>query len=148
MIIRAAKEDDALAINVLVSSLANYFCEQDSKRLPEWFSETITPSAISTRINDDAYLNYVYLHGEDIVGYIAIVNRNHLCHLFVNSARQGKGIARQLWDYACQQSGSDHYSVRSSLYAVPVYERFGFKVCGPVGIKDGIAFQPMEVFID
>jgi predicted GNAT family N-acyltransferase len=42
-------------------------------------------------------------------------------------------------------SDSSHFVVRSSIHAVPVYEKFGFVIKGPVSVKDGIAFQPMEL---
>lgn len=38
----------------------------------------------------------------------------------------------------------DTTSVRSSIYAVPVYKRFGFLESGPAGSKDGVSFEPME----
>jgi predicted GNAT family N-acyltransferase len=43
----------------------------------------------------------------------------------------------------CTQS--NRFTLRSSLYAVPIYKRFGFSESGPVGTKDGISFQPMEL---
>ncbi|MFY0665521.1 MAG: GNAT family N-acetyltransferase [Natronospirillum sp.] len=49
-----------------------------------------------------------------------------------------------LWAAAIQGFSASIFTVRSSLFAVPVYERFGFVASGPVGTKDGISFQPME----
>ncbi|MCH8529481.1 MAG: GNAT family N-acetyltransferase [Saccharospirillum sp.] len=90
-------------------------------------------------------LNLVYEVDGSIVGYLAIKGGSHLYHLFVSEAHQGKGIAKQLWMAAIEGSPVKCFTLRSSLYAVPVYKRFGFEESGPAGLKDGISFQPMEL---
>lgn len=144
MRIRTAREEDAAAIGLLIASLSHYFCEGGSGEVPVWFADTITAQAIRDRIASDRYLNLVFLHDNELAGYIAIQDGNHLYHLFVAAEYQGNGIARQLWEYARNLCPRERFTVRSSLYAVPVYARFGFRVTGPAGLKDGIAFQPME----
>lgn len=144
MTIRIAMEEDALAISHLVSSLSHYYCDASNSELPVWFSESITPAAIHKRISSQDYCNYVYVCDEAIVGYAAIKDSSHLYHLFVASEYQGRGIARRLWQHVSNESQARQFTVRSSLYAVPVYECFGFRPSGPVGGKDGIAYQAME----
>jgi hypothetical protein len=40
------------------------------------------------------------------------------------------------------------FTVNSTPYAMPVYERFGFKATGPRVETRGIAFVPMELHLD
>ena len=68
----------------------------------------------------------------------------HLFHLFVSESHQCKGIARKLWSHAIQSGGASEITVRSSLFAVPVYKAFGFKETGDVGVIDGLKYQPMS----
>ncbi len=68
----------------------------------------------------------------------------HLFHLFVAETHQGKGISRALWNYAISGAKPKEYTLRSSLYAIPVYQRFGFTEYGAVEQKEGIVFQPMR----
>ena len=70
---------------------------------------------------------------------------NHLHHLFVDEAHQGKGIARYLWQEIMERCPSDEYSLRSSIFAIPVYKKFGFSESGDLSEKEGIQFQPMSL---
>ena len=80
-----------------------------------------------------------------IIGYISLKGDSHLYHLFVSAEYQGQGIASKLWRYVLSQNTSQTYSLRSSLFAIPVYQKFGFKISGDVQSKDGIQFQAMEL---
>jgi len=144
MTIRSATPADAVAISELIGSLAYCFCDAPDADVPDWFNQSTKPTVIAARIDDHDFRSYVYVDGERVIGYIAIRNNQHLYYLFVDKGYQGQGIARQLWDHARSASDSDHFVVRSSIYAVPVYEKFGFVINGPVSVRDGIAFQPME----
>lgn len=143
--IRAAITTDAVAISGLIASLAHCFCDEPDAAAPDWFRQSIKPTVIAARIDDHDFRNYVFVEHERVVGHIAIRNNQHLYYLFVDQDHHGQGIARQLWDHARSESGSDHFVVRSSVYAVPVYEKFGFVINGPVSVRDGIVFQPMEL---
>ncbi len=144
MSIRLAQQEDAAAISLLIGSLAHFCCEKDCDDLPAWFMETISEQAIRKRIRSADYLNYVYIDNKIIVGYISIKDKNHLYHLFVQADHQGRGIARQLWQTASEASPAKQVTVRSSLNAVPVYEKFGFRKTSPPEHKKGIQYQPMK----
>jgi len=145
MSIREATEQDVSQIAELVASLAYYYLNDPRDELPQWFSETLSLSAFSSRVSSPEYLNFVFDQAGVITGYISIKGQTHLYHLFVSEMSQGKGIARLLWRHAKERCQSDNFTLRSSIYAVPVYKRFGFSESGLVGIKDGISFQPMEL---
>ncbi|WP_299198695.1 GNAT family N-acetyltransferase [uncultured Amphritea sp.] len=145
MSIRIAVESDVLQIADLVASLSHFYLDEPGQELPFWFRESITEAAFAARVSSPEYLNFVFEEAGVLIGYISIKGGNHLYHLFVAEAFQGRGISRLLWLHAKERSQSKSFSLRSSLYAVPVYKRFGFVESGPVGSKDGISFQPMEL---
>ncbi|HIC47624.1 MAG TPA: GNAT family N-acetyltransferase [Methylophaga aminisulfidivorans] len=146
MSIRIATKQDAHDLAELVGSLSHYYLEDPNRPLPEWFLSSIQPGSFESRLQSPDYLNLVYEEADEIKGYIAIKAASHLYHLFVSEELHGKGIAKQLWQQAkSMQPKSQSYALRSSLYAVPVYLKFGFTKSGPVGVKDGISFQPMTL---
>lgn len=144
MSIRAASNTDVPKISSLVTSLAHYYLEGSDGTLPSWLEDTLTHEAFLARIADTDYLNLVFEVSGLIVGYISLKEPGHLYHFFVAEEFQGQGISRSLWEHVRKQSQCSRFSVRSSVYAVPVYTRFGFLESGPAGSKDGVSFQPME----
>lgn len=85
-----------------------------------------------------------------LVGFIAIRERSHVYHLFVDKAYHRRGIARRLWLCAlAAASGPDHpgaYTVNASNYAVPFYASLGFKPTAPT--QSGIVrYNPMRLSI-
>lgn len=144
MTIREATEKDVPQIAELVTSLSDYYLNDPEQKLPLWFSDTLSINAFTSRMADPGYLNFVYEQSGEIKAYISLKGRAHLYHLFVSECHQGKGIARRLWERVLEHSQSDCITVRSSIYAVPVYKKLGFSLSGPVGLKEGIAFQAME----
>ncbi len=145
MSIRKAEIHDAQEIKDLVYSLSDFYLENKTLDLPLWFSNTLTLLAFKQRLSTPEYSNFIYSENNSIVGYISIKGENHLYHLFVSKERHGKGISRRLWSHATSVMNSSRYTVRSSLYGVPIYRSFGFKESKPVVCKDGISFQSMEL---
>jgi ribosomal protein S18 acetylase RimI-like enzyme len=72
-------------------------------------------------------------------------------HLFVAESHQRRGIARALWTRAKSElmadGGDASVVTNSSIYALPVYERFGFKVIGPRAQRAGVTYVPMQLVI-
>lgn len=108
------------------------------------FDATLEISEFERRLSRDDFLNYLYCENDQVVGYISIKGGSHIYHLFVLKEFQGKGIAKALWNHVIKNVYKNSYTARSSIVAVPVYESFGFKVCGEPMRKDGISFQEME----
>lgn len=145
MSIRKALTSDAKQIRELVSALSHFYLEDDNATLPEWFSKTLEISEFERRLSSEAFSNFVYEENGSIAGYISIKDKQHLYHLFVDEKHQGKGIAKKLWASAISGSDVRSYTVRSSMYAVPVYKKFGFVETEASANKDGIRFQPMAL---
>lgn len=143
MKIRKAKSSDISSVAVIVRSLSHFYLENGSSGLPEWFKATLTDSAFEGRFLDVNYFNYVAEIDGRVVGCISLKSGFHLYHLFVAPSFHKQGIAKHLWLHCVTNLKIGQCTVRSSLFAVPVYSQFGFRVSGDSSSKDGIGFQPM-----
>ncbi|MCV2402428.1 GNAT family N-acetyltransferase [Marinomonas sp. C2222] len=145
--IRVAASGDAKAIQSLVMSLSHFYLEDIEAPLPKWFLKTLSLDAVIDRLTSSEYQTLVYVEDGIVCGYVSIKSESHLYHLFVCEEHQGKGIARQLWNAITSGSDVNTYTVRSSLYAVPVYERLGFQRTGEVASKEGICYLAMSAVL-
>lgn len=153
MNIQTARSEDVKEIASLVISLSHFYLPQNKSLghllpdsiLPDWLLDNLTENQFLQRINSSGFSNHVYKINDEIVGYVSMKEGSHLYHLFVSELYQGKGIAHALWKYICEQCPAEKYTLRSSLYAVPVYKKWGFVETGIVQEKDGLKFQAMEL---
>lgn len=84
--------------------------------------------------------------GSGLAGVAGMRDGSHLYHLFVAERFHGRGIGARLWEVAkreAQEAGADGFTVNASLYAVPIYQRFGFVPTGEQVVKDGLVSLPM-----
>jgi GNAT superfamily N-acetyltransferase len=149
MLIRPIEPGDIPAAARLLRALALEFILGDS---------TVEEASTFLRENDaDGIRGYIargfvyhvaQVDGE-LAGFIAVRERRHLFHLFVDKRWQGKGVARRLWDvarHAAIEAGNEGaFIVNSSVFAVPVYESFGFVHTAPLQCVRGIRFHPMQL---
>lgn len=147
MLIRKARLMDSKALAKLVYSLSHFYLQNDTDQLPDWFIKPLTEKAFNARLLSENYTTLLCELDGKIVGYVSMRAGNHLHHLFVDVDHHGKGIARHLWQAIMELCPSEEYFLRSSIYAVPVYEKFGFEVSGDVSEKEGIQFQPMSMAV-
>jgi len=87
-------------------------------------------------------------HDGRIVGVLGIRDRSHVALFFVDAEHQRAGVGRKLLDNAIESArmanaAVDALSVNSSLWAVSVYERLGFRVVNSEREQNGIRFVPM-----
>ena len=147
--IQPATVHDAPQITELISGVARYFTLHPQGLGAEAFLVSMTADASASYIRDDGF-HYLVARDPDggLAGAAALRHDNHLFHLFVSPAWQRQRVATQLWrevmQYAKQQGrGGRPFSVNATPYAVPFYERMGFKVSGDRVETRGIAFIPM-----
>lgn len=147
--IRNARIDDAPGISALILKVAPFFASAPGAPVAPWFAGTITPAAIAGYVGDSRFNYLVALVKDVLAGVIAVCAATHVHHLFVAPEYQRQGVAAQLWQRAKSEAlaagNSDGFYVRSSEYAVPVYESFGFRVVGERTEKEGIVFVPMRL---
>ena len=82
-----------------------------------------------------------------IVGVVAYIAPAHFMHFFLNKAYQGQGYGRQMWRFLekhIRSQGHQSITVKSSLYALDIYKRFGFVEMGEYTEENGIRFIPMR----
>lgn len=147
--IRNARVEDAPNISALIFKVAPFFASAPGAPVAPWFAGTITPAAIAGYIGDSRFNYLVALVKGVLAGVVAVREARHVHHLFVAPEFHRKGLAAKLWERAKVDAlalgNKEGFSVRSSEFAVPVYERFGFRVIGARAEKDGIVFVPMKL---
>lgn len=141
--IRQATASDAEAISRLVAGLAHFFLADPSSPEVKPFLAGLTPASFTERIGSSKFNHYVAEDSVGVCGVIALRDGSHLYHLFVRVDAQGQGLSRALWEHAKALSGNLNFTVNSSLFAVPVYERLGFVAKTPPQTANGVAFVPM-----
>jgi GNAT superfamily N-acetyltransferase len=104
------------------------------------FREYARAEAMRSRDASDSE-TYVAVQEGDLVGVLHVRGGDHISLLFVPPALQRKGIGRALIEAADRRGKLA--SVNSSVNATGGYEAFGFTVCGPEAVKEGIRFVPM-----
>jgi GNAT superfamily N-acetyltransferase len=98
-------------------------------------------------IAESSRVYVVAYDAQDLAGFIALRDATRISQFFVEPRHQGKGLGRKLWNEVRLVAGATEdaeFTVDSSLNAVPVYEKFGFTVCGPVAEQGGVVFTPMH----
>jgi GNAT superfamily N-acetyltransferase len=115
----------------------------------EEFLSYVQPDSLRER-SQTGYMTLVAALGDEMVGVIQIKSHHHVSLYFVDQAHLGKGIGKELWWRAlaiCRRERPDlaEITVNSSLYAVPIYEKLGFRQTRPEQVVNGIRFVPMVV---
>lgn len=146
--ISTATIDDASAISRLITSVARFFTLQPDGAGAEDFLKTISPGAVAGYLADPRFAYFKAVENGTLAGVVAVRDGSHLYHLFVDESFQRRGLSRQLWDHAraaVRDANPGYFTVNSTPYAQPVYERFGFVATGPRVETHGIAFVPMRL---
>jgi ribosomal protein S18 acetylase RimI-like enzyme len=111
------------------------------------FRRYVTPGAIRHR-SDSSHLVLLATVAGRMVGVIELRDYEHVSLLFVDTALQRQGIARELLSEALaicfrHKPHLREVDVNSSPNAVSAYQRLGFRRQGPEQVKNGIRFVPM-----
>jgi len=114
-------------------------------------TESDAPEAILEHIANPRCRYLVAVVEGKVAGVLGIRDGRRVLHLFVAESLQRRGIASTLWDRARTEllAAADAVErvVNSSIYAVPVYERFGFEASGPRVVAGGVSYVPMQLTI-
>ncbi len=142
--IRHAVANDAADISKLIVSTSEICCFSKAAPCPDWYLSSIQTQAIETLIASDRMVFFLAASDQAIASVLAIEGTSSIKYFFVHPAQQQMGIGQLLWQFA-KSSGAfgETLKVRSSLFAVPVYERLGFNTTEPPGCFNGLHFQPM-----
>jgi len=150
MNIREARMEDAPRLSEIAKSAVEPLKKIDFD-VAGWgrFVEATAAASIERRIGSGSYICVCALQNEVIVGFITIKDFAKIDQLFVEPKSQKLGVARNLWEYARQEclahTSPNTIWVRSSSYAIPVYQRFGFEEVGAPQDEDGAFYQLMRI---
>ncbi len=150
MEIRNATAEDASAISRLIGSVARFFTLQPDGAGAEDFLKTISTDSVTGYLTDPRFAYFKAEQDGTLAGVVALRDASHLYHLFVDPSFQRQGLSRQLWEHAraaVRDTNPGYFTVNSTPYAQPIYERFGFVATGPRVETKGIAFVPMRLNI-
>jgi GNAT superfamily N-acetyltransferase len=145
-----AGEEVAVSRLVMRSFNAHVGHEYSPQGVAE-FTRYASPEAILERAGA-RYLTLVgYLEGE-LAGMIQLRQYRHISMLFVDPVFHGRGVARSLFEAGLKSALAENpdlpsITVNSSLFAVPVYESFGFAITGLERTINGITYVPMVLEI-
>jgi GNAT superfamily N-acetyltransferase len=142
---RPVTVDDAAALSALILRFSHDFTVSPDGADAAPFFESISANAVAGYIADPRYRYLAAFDDAVLAGFIAIRDGSHVFHLFVAPEFQRHGLATRLWQLATASGKTDGFTVNSSRFAVPVYERFGFVKTGPQVEKHGICFVPMRL---
>ena len=101
-------------------------------------------------IHDEKYLSELCWYGafvqDDLVGVLATRSAGaHIALFFVEGKYHRQGIGKQLYQAARAANHSNMMAVNSSPYAVPVYQKLGFRNTGSEQVVNGLRFTPMKL---
>ena len=87
-----------------------------------------------------------------IIGFLSLKDNEKIDQLFVTPEARNRGVASSLWQYAkknaIENSASGMFWVRSSSFAISVYQKFGFMCEGDRQSIGGINFQLMRLEVN
>ncbi len=151
MNIRPATLADSEPISKLISGLSEkYIAHEFTQTGARELLNSMKPGAIEKYIRS-GYEYHVAEIGGRPVGVVGVRDNSHLYHLFVDEKFQKRGIAGQLWRVAresCLSKGNPGvFTVNSSKYALPVYEKLGFIVQSEPVERSGVVYIPMKLRI-
>ena len=144
---RRMKPGEEEAVNELISrTFRSHIAPSYSDEGIREFLNYIEPSVIRERSAN--HVTLVATANKVIVGVIEVRSHDHISLLFVDSAFQRQGIAKELLGCALtisrhERPGLETVDVHSSPNAVPAYESLGFRVERPEQVESGIRFVPM-----
>ncbi|MEO6798477.1 MAG: GNAT family N-acetyltransferase [Rhodanobacter sp.] len=147
---RLARPADALAVGQLARRVTRRWVlpDQPSIAAPLLLAG-MGARAIRGKIASGQRFHVACQEDGRVVGVAAMRDDSHLFQYFVSTRMQRRGIARRLWlrvmRDAIRRAGTRHFTLNSSVMAIPVYRRLGFVPNGPLQISaGGLITQPMR----
>jgi GNAT superfamily N-acetyltransferase len=142
--IRLALEADAFDIAELIYHTSVVCCFSAAQPCPKWYEESVQANQIVNLIKSKKMVWLVAIQGQKVAGVLAVSDKSHVKYFFVHPMFQKLGVGKSLWDVAMRRGAlGNSLTVRSSLFAVPVYQRLGFKAIEPPKTFNGIDYQTM-----
>ncbi|MGM9550670.1 MAG: GNAT family N-acetyltransferase [Clostridia bacterium] len=87
---------------------------------------------------------YGAFEGKEMVGVLAMREKQHISLFFVKADHHKKGIGRKLFEYMKNDYAIREFTVNSAPYAAEVYLRLGFVDTAAEQITNNIRYIPMK----
>ncbi|MEZ5705759.1 MAG: GNAT family N-acetyltransferase [Burkholderiaceae bacterium] len=147
--IRRAEPADASAMSLLMLGERSHITLRPDGEGAQAILASMQTPAIQVNLASPRFAYWVASLEDHLCGVLGMRDGQHLHHLFVPTAMHRRGIARSLWAHALAalpHSSDIEITVNASPYAVPAYERLGFRATGARTETHGVAFIPMHFF--
>lgn len=150
--IRKFKISDTYDVVSLISeTFAKYNKNEGTKEAIKRYIEHFNPKKNSIKKSFlKTSIFFVAIEKEKIVGVVR-GNKNRIVNLFVKGRYHGKGIGKKLmqrFETECRKHHSSKIRIRSSLYAIPFYQRLGYKKTTGIRNFMGLKIQPMRKILN
>ena len=111
------------------------------------FFDYAAPGPLANRCRDNCVVWVAERDG--LLGMIEMRDHTHVSQFFVQTACQGQGIGRALFEEVLRWlpgsgAAAGPLTVNASLVAVPAYRRLGFAATSDPRLDHGIRFVPMK----
>ncbi|NRA55287.1 MAG: GNAT family N-acetyltransferase [Gammaproteobacteria bacterium] len=149
--IRTATANDSAEISALISRNTKMLLNDDfDEDGLEFFLRSVETQSIREYM-DQGFFYLVAQEAKRIVGVIAIKDNRHMFHLFVDQNHHKCGIAKMLWEqmkaHSLEQGNDGTFTLNSTTYALPIYQRWGFEVISEAKHAYGIRYTPMKLVV-
>ena len=149
--IRKFKWGDLEEASALVcKTFAKFNSKEGSKKGIRWYIDLFDSKKNNTnnirKMFSRTKINYVATNKEKIIGIIRGGN-NKIINLYVDGKYHRKGIARRLVDKfekECAKLGFREIKIKASIYAIPFYQKMGYKKTTGIRNFHGVMIQPMR----
>lgn len=149
-VIRKFKRGDEKEVAKLIYETFRKYNENDGskKAIKKYLENNSLKKSSEELFNQyNGEIAFVALDGKKIIGFVK-GKRGHLRNLFVYGKYHGKGIGKMLmkkFESESKRMGSKEVVIsHASTYAVPFYEKIGYKKTTGVRTKCGLKVQPMK----
>jgi len=142
------KPGEEPAVCALIERVFNEFVAPDFEQEGiDKFCRFANPPAVAERVRSGAFV-LVAMQAGELVGVLEFRPPGHLSMMFVT--RRRRGVAKGLLASALQKARPENpaistVTVNSSPYAVPIYQKMGFRQTGSMTTHNGITYVPMEL---
>ena len=151
IIIRKYKESDLIpCAEVVRACFRKYNSKEGTKKAINNYIQMYDPKKenlnnIKKNFNSSS-ICLVAIYKNNVIGLIR-GNKNRIGNFFVDGKFHRKGIGKMLmnaFESKVKKDKSKFIKLRSSIYAVPIYERLGYKKTTNIRSMHGIKVQPMK----
>lgn len=146
--IRPARPADAATISELVCTLSDSLLVDPTGEQAQEFFSVMQPARVAINLGKQDRFYLVAELNEQVIGMILVLNNNYIGQFFVGRPHQRNGVGSALWAAALTRAklagGNGAFTVKSSISAVPLYERFGFSATAAETVVAGFRSIPMQ----